>query len=219
MSKATLPTPESNAGKAEWSEVYANDAALRESVNSVANEQLAGGIEDSKLKSPLSETYRYLLSAQQTLVTDYGAGTYILGSSNMGGNPVRGSGTGENAGVSPPTFYFAKADYELSGKTQKLRLRAQIHANATKPALKFTFGLYPVTVAGGTDGIVWTFGTVVTGSQVEINEPAASTVTPGVTSDFAIPSDGAYMLGIVTSGTLTNNSLVLAAAQLQTRHV
>jgi hypothetical protein len=49
MAKATLPTPESNPGKAEWSEVFANDRALREAVNSVANEQLAGGIEGGKL--------------------------------------------------------------------------------------------------------------------------------------------------------------------------
>lgn len=33
MTDVTLPTPESNPGKAEWSEVYANDKALREVVN------------------------------------------------------------------------------------------------------------------------------------------------------------------------------------------
>lgn len=69
MSKATLPTPESNAGKAEWSEVYANDKALREAVNSVANEQLAGGIEGSKLAEGTIE--RKQLKAEAKPVTWY----------------------------------------------------------------------------------------------------------------------------------------------------
>lgn len=53
MSKVTLPTPESNPGKAEWSDVFGNDAALREGVNSINNEQIAAeaGIVRSKLAS------------------------------------------------------------------------------------------------------------------------------------------------------------------------
>lgn len=119
----------------------------------------------------------------------------------------------------PPFFYFAKADYEVANKTQKLRLRAQVAANATKPALKFTYGLYPVTVAGGADQATMTLGTVVSGSTLEFNEPTASTVTSKETADFTIPADGAYMLGVVTSATLTNNSFVICSGQLQTRSV
>jgi hypothetical protein len=53
MSKANLPTPENNPGKAEWAEIFANDKALREAVNSINNEQIASGagIVGSKLAS------------------------------------------------------------------------------------------------------------------------------------------------------------------------
>lgn len=43
MTDVTLPTPESNPGKAEWSEVFANDKALREVVNGeLDNSNLSG---------------------------------------------------------------------------------------------------------------------------------------------------------------------------------
>lgn len=181
--------------------------------------------QDPKIKSAVeglnsfAGTYRTLLSSSQTLRIDIGAFTYLV--ANTSGVPVVSgeniSTAGEAKGFAVPYFYFDDADYLVSGLTQKLRIRAQMMVNATKPTIKFTVGLYPITVAGAADVLSVTLGTVVSGSTVEINEPAASTITSGTGSDFTIPSDGAYMLGVVTSGTLTNNSAVYLSAQLQTR--
>lgn len=174
--------------------------------------------QDPKIKSAIEgtntfiATYRTLLFARTNLTTDAAAATYQIGNASN-----RTSGLEIGATESLPYFYFDDADYVVTGQTQKLRVRAQVAANATKPTIKFTIGLYPLTVAGAADTMVPTLGTVVSGSTVEINEPAASTVTSAVGSDFTIPSDGAYMLGVVTSGTLTNNSRVNISAQLQTR--
>lgn len=169
-------------------------------------------ITDAKLASPNNAIYRGLFALSSSPEADIVAGTYLLG-------PGLASGANSNQGVAnrPSLFYFAKADYEVAGKTQKLRLRAQVAANGTKPTIKFTFGLYPVTVAGEADIFRINTGTVVSGSTVEISEPAASTVTQKAGEDFTIPADGAYALGVVTSATLTNNSAVQFTAQLQTR--
>lgn len=183
-----------------------------ESWNSKLNAE--NDLEDSGIASPNNSAYRTLLSGQQMIAADAAAATYIIARSGGATAPASG---GEP--VNPSFFYFDDADYTVPGKTQKLRLRVQVAANATKPALKFTFGLYPMTVAGGADAITTTLGTVVSGSATEVNEPAASTVTSAVSSDFTIPSDGAYILGVVTSATLTNNSKVIVSAQLQTRSV
>src|SRR5690348_5028567 len=100
-----------------------------------------------------------------------------------------------------------------------MRLRAQIASNATKPTLKFTVGLYPVTVAGGADQIALTLGAVVSGSTIEFNEPAASTITSKETADFAVPADGAYVLGFVTSALQTSSNVSVLNAQVQVRNV
>lgn len=173
-------------------------------------------VEDAQLGSPNNSAYRLIDSVQSTFGSDKAAGTYILTPNTV---YVSGSGTFVDTINPPPVFYFAKADYEVSGKTQKLRLRAQIGVNATKAAIKFTFGLYPITVAGAADVLVITLGTVVSGSTVEINEPAASTVSQANSGDFTIPADGAYVLGVVSGATLTNNSMTILATQLQTRSV
>lgn len=173
---------------------------------------------DSSLTSPNNSAYRQIFRSYGKAGFAASAGTYIMGAYNAEQGRDYTSGSTVQIGIPyPPIFYFDDADYTVAGKTQKLRLRAQIATNATKPAIKFTVGLYPVTSAGGTNQLSLTLGTVVSGSTVEFNEPAASTVTSGVTSDFTIPSDGAYMLGYVTSATLTTNNYSLINAQLQTR--
>lgn len=228
MSDVVLPRL-NQTGANEWGDVEANDVAIREVVNGEldnGNLDGAAGITDANLASPNNSVYRLLLAAGQVLSQDAGAGTYPLtgfGREGGGGGVLSGQnvliGVATTAGLTAPFFYFDDTDYAVSSKTQKLRLRAQIACNATKAAIKFTFGLYPLTVAGGADELKLSLGTVASGSTVEINEPAASTVAAAVGSDFTIPADGAYVLGVVTSATLTNNSAVLLSAQLQTRSV
>jgi hypothetical protein len=177
-------------------------------------------IADTQLISPNNAAYRSLLKAYNFISFESAAGTYILGSGSATGAPkTSGSNLITSPAEVPPFFQFAKADYEVGGKTQKLRLRAQVTTNATKPTFKYTFGLYPFTTAGGGTELVVTLGTVVSGSTVEFNEPPPSTVTSKETSDFTIPADGAYCLGVVTSAKLNGGTAAMLGAELQTRSI
>jgi hypothetical protein len=174
-------------------------------------------LEDTGLASPNNSAYKPLLSVQQHMREDLKAGTYIMCGIQSVNPVISGNGI---SGVNVPYFYFDDADYAVAGKTQQLRLRAQIAVNTTLPALTFKVGLYPITVAGGIDDLTMTLGTVVSNSVVELIEPSPSTITSKANAaSFKIPSDGAYALGVVTTAALTNLSAVLLSAQLQTQSV
>ncbi len=172
---------------------------------------------DTSLASPNNSVYRPLLFGGGVMGTTAEAGTYMLLGNGVS-NRLSGVSLAASALV-PSALYFAKADYEVAGKTQKLRLRAQVLTNATKPTITFTVGLYPMTFSGGTNELKVTLGTVVSGSTVAIVEPAASAATSGTGSDFTIPSDGYYMFGLVTNAGLTANNVSIVTAQLQSRSV
>lgn len=167
--------------------------------------------------------YRNLMVSKGILSRDAAAGTYLLGTHvSFGGviDSMLTSGTGGITSIDliPDLLRLDAADYAVTGKTTKLRIVAQVAANATAPAINFTFGLYPVTVAGAADDVDFTYGTVTSGSTVAINTPSASTLTGSDGSDFDAPSTGAYGLGVVTSGGIANNSAVAVYAALQMRH-
>jgi hypothetical protein len=216
MAKITLPnTTKGKTNPAVFSDVYENDAAIIKVVNGeIESENIKNGtIEDSDLVSPNNASYRTIFAANSQFSASKAAGTYVaseeaqLSGNNLGGKPLS-------------FFYFAKADYEVTGRTQKLRLRAQIGTNATKPAFKFTVGLYPIaSTSGGGSEFKATLGTVVSGSTVEFSEPAASGVTSKETADFSIPPDGAYVFGFVTSAESTALSYERLSFQLQTHSV
>lgn len=194
-----------------------------------------GIVTDAKLASPNNSTYKTIFHSQGALGSGMGAAAriYMLGthggqtSGSTAGDVMNYTGYGggnlefaaDHLDLFPEVFYFDDADYTVAGLTQKLRLRCQILANATAPAITYTFGLYPVSVAGGSNILNITFGSVVASSTSAIVSPSASTVTSAVNSDFTVPSDGGYALGVVTSGAMATNSAVLCAAQLQTRNV
>jgi hypothetical protein len=195
-----------------------NDANIIAGADINGAKLLAASVADSKLASPNNSSYRSLLTANCNTNADIAAATYFLTEGALvvasGGNITAASQ------AIPEMLYFDDADYTVNGLTQKLRLRAQVCTNATAwSAVTATFGLYPVTFAGGADVLVATAGTVVSGSTVAIANPAASTVTQGNSGDFTVPSDGQYALGVVISATLTNNAIAALSVQLQTRSV
>lgn len=122
------------------------------------------------------------------------------------------------AGQRLQTIHLDDADFTAPGRTIKLRLRAWVHTNATQPTITFTFDLYPVTFAGAADVLTPSLGTAV-GTSVAIASPAASSTVAGVSSDVTIPADGAYAIGLTTSGQLTNNAAVQVGAMLMRRHL
>ena len=182
----------------------------------------AAAIADTQLASPNNSAYRALFQAQSVVAAELAAGTYILGTGMTTVAP-RASGTDLRSGGSaqvPPLFNFLPEKYEVSSKTLKLTLLGTIAVNATIPTgVKFQFGLYPVTVAGGANELKVTLGAVVSGSIVEVTSPPASSVTRLGPTDFTAPAFGAYALGVVTSAALTTNSVASLSSTLLYRSV
>jgi len=194
----SLTTGSSNSGSNDWSDVWNNDNDLVTELDAI------------------HDNYQTILNATSVLQQAVVAGTRFVGiqdgvsAANM---------TAQGGSVNGLFIYFDDADYTIASKTQKLRVRAQVCTNATAwSSVTATFGLYPVTFAGAADALTATLGTVVTGSTVAIANPSASTVNQGNSGVFAIPADGQYALGVVTSATLTAAASSFISAQLQTTH-
>jgi hypothetical protein len=221
-----------NTGAAAWKAMSGDVSINSSGVTQIGNSKLATGmyqdasVTDGKLFSPSNSVYRTLLTSKGLLYNQGGlGGVYLLGSATAFGGALFGSGVAltpkeaSNTELGPDVFDFDDADYAVAGKTQKLRLRAQVLVNGTKPTQTLTFGLYPVTVGGGEHELALSAGAVVGGSTLAFAEPPASTVTRKVTTDFAAPPDGEYLIGVVLSATLTAKSVVQVAAQLQHHNV
>lgn len=191
--------------------LYDNDVAIRAVVNGgiEAANITAGAVTDTCLASPNNLIYRLFHRSDGYGIADMVAGTYYFSD----GNPLTVSG-----GANVPQIIYINSGYAVSSKTTKLRLTGWLASNATAPGITFTFGLYPVTVAGSADVLTATLGTVVTGSTIAMTTPSASTVTPAVGADFTLPATGAYVLGVVTSGTLANNCAYGIGATLEMGH-
>lgn len=190
---------------------------------------------DSQLVSPNNSAYKTLLVGHTAVANSVAAGTYVLSGQNVtlnagsgtfaplasGGNIARQSGTTGDLSATPSFLYFDDADFIVDSLSQKLQLRAQVNCNTVSwSSVTATFGLYPVTFAGGNNIVTATLGTVVPGSTVAIANPtAAGNPNQAASGDFTKPSDGQYCLGVVTSAPLTGNAAALLTAQLQTRNV
>lgn len=203
-------------------------AAAALASNSVTTAKIAdANVTDAKLASPNNSVYKMLLDGVVPIKDNEAAGTYQFNYEDTTGgvfNVASGETIGLALSTSYPVFgrmiYFDDADFTVGGLTQKLRLRALLATNATSLGTQtVTAGLYPVTVAGTTDNLLFTLGTVVSGSTATFVNPSASTITPAVSGDFTIPADGAYALGFTLSASMANNSAALLSAQLQTRNV
>ena len=161
-------------------------------------------------------SYQTILEASGSHTAAKVAGTYALGD----GDPIAVSGTGTLYPIK--IIYIAAADYpSVDGKAAKLRIRAQLFVNDVAPTGNYTFGLYPVTrpaTSGGAALAIYTLGTVVASSTVAFNTPAADAALNGASSDFALPSDGFYVIGVVTTATVATSSHLHMTAYLQKRN-
>lgn len=175
------------------------------------NLSASAGIVDTQLASPNNSVYRTLLHAGGRIAGGATLGTYLI---NEGASVVADGGNQ----TAPVSFYFDDADYAVGGKTQKLRVRMQVYSNATAPAVNFTSSLRTFTVAGGASVITYALGGQVTGSDVAINAPSASSVNQVSSSDFNVPADGHYVLAVGLSGTVAANNISVVRIQLQTRN-
>lgn len=189
-------------------EVQENFEDLRDGINNQFP------VVEADIQSTNNPVFKTLLVANSVTQQSLAAGTYALGFGSQIDDPSPVSLGAEQIAV----IYLDDADYAVSSLTAKLRVRAQVSTNGTVPAITFTFGLRPVTFSGAGDVLNATLGAVVASSTVAIASPPANTVTGGVSSEFNVPADGIYALGVLTSATLTNNATCLLSAQLQTRN-
>jgi hypothetical protein len=180
-----------------------------------------GNISESNMlsSSGLFAGYRTLKTAEAWVGASVAASYFFAG--NQGSATQQNIVQSTTLNFSPPlSIYFDDADYTISGKTQRLRVRGQCYTNQTAPALTMTLGLYPISsVAGTSDAVNLTLGTVVSGSTVAFASPSASSLNQGNSGDFAIPADGHYVPGVAFSANLPAGSGVILAIQLQTRYV
>lgn len=159
-------------------------------------------------------TYQTLLNVGASHTAAKVAGTYALGYGDVAA--VSGTGTLYPIGI----IGIYSADFPtVNGLSAKLRIRAQVNCNDVAPTGNFTFGLYPITrpASSGAAGLcIYTIGTVVSGSNgATVSTPAADSQNSLVSSDFALPSDGQYIIAVVTTGTIATSAHVHLNAQLQ----
>lgn len=164
-----------------------------------------------------NSSYRTILQASGSHTAARVAGTYGMSVAN----PIAISGTGTLYPLA--VIQIVSADYPtVNGITTKLRIRAQLYTNDVAPTGNYTFGLYPITrpaVSGGAGLAIYTLGTVVVGSNgATFVAPAVDLLGSAVGADFALPADGAYVIGIVTTATVAASAHVHVNAQLQIRN-
>ncbi len=195
------------------------------------------GTDDLKFitsKALLDSTYAKEAYADTYLATYkmlyYGAGSHIAGrtANTYIFPPAGGVMVVSGVGTLYPqqVFYLRNADYPtVNGKATTLRVVGSVHCNDVAPnatAITFTFGLHPITrpaTSGGAGLVIYTAGTVVTGSNgAVVTTPAADSSTNAVGSDFAIPADGWYALCCVTSATIATSAHTHITCELQIRN-
>jgi hypothetical protein len=178
--------------------------------------QAAGGGND------VSGIYRTILTVNGVSVPTLTADTFLFMDGGKFARCQVASGPVQDT-TRPTVIYIASADYpNVSSLTAKLRFRVTLFVNDVAPTGNFTVGLYPLTrpaSSGGADQLAFTIGTVVTGSNgATFTTPAADSSNVAISSDFAIPADGYYAIGIVTTASIAASSFVLMSATLQTNY-
>lgn len=161
-------------------------------------------------------SYRVLLDSSGSHIAARVAGTYGLGQ----GNPAAISGTGTLYALN--LIYIDSADYPtVNGLAPKLRVRSSMAINDVAPTGNFTFGLHPVTrpaTSGGAGLCIYTIGAAVSGSTVLLTAPAADSMNNVASADFALPANGFYVLGFVSTGTVATSSHSHISMALQMRN-
>lgn len=115
--------------------------------------------------------------------------------------------------INPQVIYLDPADYAITGRTTKLRLRAHHITGGTAPGVTFNVGLSTVSVNPVA------LSAFVAGSTVTFTTTAANTLAQGNSGDFTIPSAGYYVIAVTNSGTTAASGGSVLSYQLQLRHV
>lgn len=166
---------------------------------------------DGNIRSMLGE-YQVLCNLVSSQTASIAVGTYTMGYQRA-----------LNATTSPAAVIpIYSADFAtVTGLAPKLRIRMQVCTNATAPTASFRAALFPISnTAGAASNITYTLGAEVSGSTTTtVTTPAANSRTSVTGSDFALPSDGMFVMCIVQStATTAASSFTAFTVQLQFHH-
>ncbi len=176
-----------------------------------------GALSGGSIANDVMAVQRLIHQNQMNFAAGLVVGTYY--SRGTGAGALTSGSATASASEQVATFSIASSDYLVANRTTKMQIRVSIAVNATAPTSTFTFGLYPVTVAGGSSVLAATLGTVVSGSTVAFVAPSASTMATAASGTFTIPANGAYILGCTTTiATTAASSLVSATSSLFVSH-
>lgn len=160
--------------------------------------------------------YRTILQVIGSHTAARVAGTYGFGY----GDPLAISGTGTLYPLA--VIRIDSADYPtINGLAPKFRVKWSLEVNDVAPTGNFTFGLHPVTrpaTSGGAGLDIYTIGAAVSGSTSVASAPAADAQLTGASADFALPADGYYVLGVVTTAAVATSSHLHLSSSLQVRN-
>jgi hypothetical protein len=178
-----------------------------------------GNLDDTNLATGNKSTA--LLGSYRTVWTSSGAAV-ITGGAGLYYPNHSGTFTQSAGSLGFQVFVFAN-DYSTVGRTPMLRLRMFFSPNGTAPgAVSFDARMIPVTLGGGAGG-VWGFGgvgAVVTGSTTStVSSPGANTLNSAASADFALPTDGFYVLALNAGGNTAANNVNLVSMMLQLHFV
>jgi hypothetical protein len=192
----------------------ADAAALTAALNAATGAlQGAMSAQDKTRLDAVHNTYQTLIDSSGSHTALRAAGTYGFGQ----GDPLAITGVGTLYPLN--VLFIDSADYPARGSlAAKLRVRVNVACNDVAPGGNYTFGLHPVTrpATSGAAGVgIFTIGAAVAGSTVAVNTPAADSHTNAVGADFALPANGFYVLGMVSSGAVAASAHMLLSAALQ----
>jgi hypothetical protein len=175
---------------------------------------LNANVTDAKLASPNNGLYRTLACAPIQIAGSTAVNTYVLFNNGLGASGSSYSGL---TGVG--LLRINSTDLAVTSKTTYLRtlIAVAVNAAALGGSVTAKVGLYPVTSTGGAaSNLSITLGTVVASSEVTIANSWASNVFNAVSSDFALPANGTYVIGLAVSGATTASaSYVQGTAEVQ----
>jgi hypothetical protein len=160
--------------------------------------------------------YRTVLQASGSHTAARVAGTYAFGHGDA--LAITGVGTLYPLAV----LRIDAADYPtINALAAKFRVKWTLEVNDVAPTGNFTFGLHPITrpaTSGGAALDIFTIGAAVAGSTSVATAPAADAQLSGASADFALPADGWYVLGVVTTAAVAASSHLHMSSALQARN-
>lgn len=176
--------------------------------------QVNGSLDFANLSSTVQSDYNHITQSG-VIISTLTNGTYGFGPGAMG--------TGATLppfALTAATMDLDPADYALSARTAKYRIKVVMRVNAVAPGVTFTWGLAVPTVSYGLSGAQGTVTALTpTGTAASIASPGASAATSANSGDFTAPAAGPLVPYVAVSANMAAGSQAGCTWTLQRRTV